>query len=91
MAFVEQEKTSVTGMTVDLDFEFEKLERVRGLMLNEKDLLRSSKGPMLGEEGVFVGELMETELLAFVGLRKGIMVEQDVVGGESNCQRRSHG
>lgn len=60
-------------------------------MLNEKDLLRSSKGPMLGEEEVFVGELMETELLVFGGLRKGIMGEQEVVGGEWSCQRRIHG
>lgn len=79
------------GMTVVLDFEIEKLERVTALMLNEKDLLRNSKGPMLGEEEVFVGELMETELLAFGGLRKGIMGEQEVVGGEWSRQRRTHG
>lgn len=74
--------------TVVLYFEFEKLERVRVLMLNEKGFLRSSKEPMLGEEGGFVGELMATELLA---LRRGITVEQEVVGGELNYHRRSHG
>lgn len=76
---------------VVLYFEFEKLERVKVLMPNEKDLLRSSKEPMPGEEEGFVGESMETELLVFGGLRRGITVEQEVVGGELNYHGRSHG
>ena len=65
----------MTGMPAVRNFEFEKFERVRVLMLNEKDLLRSSRGRMLVEEGAFVGELMATELLVFGGLRRGIEVE----------------
>ena len=78
-------------MTVVLDFEFGKLERVRELMLNEKDFRRNSRGRMLVEEGVFVVDLAERELREFEGLRRGIKIEQGVVGGVSNCHRRSHG
>ncbi len=78
------------GIIVVLDFELGKLERVRELMLNEKDFRRNSRGRMLVEEGVFVVDLMETELPEIEGLRRGIRVEQGVAGGVSNCQRRSH-
>ena len=86
----ELEKMSAMGMTVVPDFEFERFERVWVLMLNEKDLLRSSRGRMLGEEGAFVGELVATELLVFGDLGRGIEVEQGVAGGVWNCHRRSH-